>query len=113
MPPKKKNSTAKKNTPTKNQTANWNQSDDKKLKALFDNNILCPIDLNSATIHEVIGDHFPKRSYKSFLVLYKRKAREYNVAISKFGVRQGKNTNVLFFTLVRSFTHLLFPSCYN
>ena len=93
--PKKKTSNIKKNTMKRNESAKWNEENDKKLRILIDNIIHDPLDLNSETIHIVVGDHFPGQSYRSFSVLYKRKAREYNVALSKFGTRKGKNTIML------------------
>ena len=64
--PKKKTSNVKKNTITRNESAKWNKENDKKLRILVDNSILDPLDLNSETIHRVIGDCLPGQSYKSF-----------------------------------------------
>lgn len=93
--PKKKTSNIKKNTMKRNESAKWNEENDKKLRILIDNIIHDPLDLNSETIHRVIGNHFPGRSYKCFSVLYKMKARLYSIALSKFGTRKGKNTIML------------------
>ena len=65
--PKKKTSNVRKNTITRNESAKWNKENDKKLRILVDNSILDPLDLNSETIHKVIIDHFPGRSYKKNL----------------------------------------------
>ena len=73
--PKKKTSNIKKNTMKRNKSAKWNEENDKKLRILIDNIIHDPLDLKSETIHRVIGNHFPGRSYKCFSVLYKMKAQ--------------------------------------
>ena len=100
----KKNLNAKTST-KQNLTGKWGKEHERKLKALFDSGIIDPTDLNSKTIHKIIDNHFPGRSYKSFSGLYKGKARKYNIAQAKFGTRKGKNNIVVFELSVQIFTH--------
>ena len=77
---------------TRKQTK-WNKDHNVKLLALFDNDIIDSNDLNTSTIHQVLDDHFPGRSYNSFYQVYNRKAREYTIAKTKHSTRKeiGKN----------------------
>ena len=90
--PSKKTTKSTSKAATRKQTK-WNKDHNVKLLALFDNNIIDPNNLNTSTIHQVLGDHFPGRSYSSFYQVYKRKAREYNIAKTKHSTRKeiGKN----------------------
>ena len=76
--PSKKTTKSTSKAATRKQTK-WNKDHNVKLLALFDNNIIDPNNLNTSTIHQVLGDHFPGRSYSSFYQVYKRKDREYNL----------------------------------
>ena len=67
----------------KSQTQPWGKTEDLKLQKLFklrnDRNGVDPTDLQQETIKVVRAQHFPDRTYKNFAVLFRSKARKWNL----------------------------------
>ena len=67
----------------KSQTQPWGKTEDLKLHKLFqlrkDRNGVDPTDLQQETIKVVRAQHFPDRTYKNFAVLFRSKARKWNL----------------------------------
>ena len=67
----------------KSQTQPWGKTEDLKLQKLFklrnDRGGVDPTDLQQETIKVVRAQHFPDRTYKNFAVLFRSKARKWNL----------------------------------
>ena len=94
----------------------WNSTDDKKLKALFNKEVrrggVSPHDLNSETVRATQEEHWPTREYRGFNVLFKKKARQFNIAREKEGSRK-KTTGKLLSCIplfLQSSSHLNFST---
>ena len=90
--------------------------DDKKLKVLFNKEVrrvgVSPHDLNSETIKAIQEKHWPTRTYRGFSVLFKNKARQFNIAREKEGSRK-KTTGKLLSCIplfLQSSSHLNFST---
>ena len=61
----------------------WGKTEDLKLQNLFqlrnDRGGVDPTDLQQETIKVVRAQHFPDRTYKNFAVLFRSKARKWNL----------------------------------
>ena len=61
----------------------WGKTEDFKLQNLFrlrnDKGGVDPTDLQQETIKVVRAQHFPDRTYKNFAVLFRSKARKWNL----------------------------------
>jgi hypothetical protein len=72
--------------------AKWSKADDAKLAELFRkgtrNHGISTKDLSAKYIHKVIKDHFPDREFKNFSVLFRRKARAWNLNQTLQGQRR-------------------------
>jgi hypothetical protein len=72
--------------------AKWSKADDAKLAELFRkgtrNHGISTKDLSAKYIHKVIKDHFPEREFKNFSVLFRRKARAWNLNQTLQGQRR-------------------------